>query len=173
MQQIEVIFLDPVYSIIYSIRLHRYYKFCLSHYCYLISTDIAWPVVLSCWCDTHQQSGQLPGQGISVSAVAWQHFPTARIWDQSNCFPLPVLACSLCHGHRSLAVHFLLASSTLASPSPSLLPGRRNRAVRRHWQPAPASLPAPASSAGQRLRAQPSLLPGRRKSMRKICNILI
>ena len=38
--------------------------------------------------------------------------PTAHIWDQSNCLPLPALVCSQCHGHRSLAVHVLVARST-------------------------------------------------------------
>ena len=74
--------------------------------------DIAWPVVLSCWCSAYQQCGQ----GISVSAVDWQQLPTARIWDQSNCFPLPALACSPCHGIRSPAVHFLVAGSTVGHP---------------------------------------------------------
>ena len=48
-QQIEVILLDPVQLIPSEpmIRLHRYYKFaCQLHNCYLISTDIARPVVL-------------------------------------------------------------------------------------------------------------------------------
>ena len=82
-------------------------------------------MVLSCWCDTHQQRGQ----GISVSAVDLQQLPTAGIWDQSNCYPFSVLACSPCHGHRSLAVRVLVARSTSASPSPSRVPGRRARAV--------------------------------------------
>ena len=98
---------------------------CQLHYCYLISTDIAWPVVLACWCSTHQQCGQ----GISVSAVDLQKLPTARIWDQSNCFPLPVLACSPCRGLRSIAVHNSVACSTFSLPSPSLMPGRLARAV--------------------------------------------
>ena len=50
-------------------------------------------------------------------------------WDQSNCLPLSVLADSLCHGHSSLAVHFLIARSTSALPSPLLQPGRKARAV--------------------------------------------
>ena len=55
-------------------------------------------MVLSCWCSTHQQCGQ----GISVSAVDWQQLPTARIWDQSNCFPLPVWQFSLPRPPHSL-----------------------------------------------------------------------
>ena len=113
----------------------------------MISTDIAWPVVLSCWCSTYQQCGQ----GISVSAVDWQQLPTARIWDQSNCFPLPVLACSPCRGLRSIAVHNSVACSTFALPSPSLMPGRLARAV------ATVTSVAVATAAGelacQRLRA--------------------
>ena len=84
------------------------------HYCYLISTDIAWPVVLACWCSTHQQCGQ----GIIVSAVDWQQLPTARIRDQSNCFPLPVLACSPCAA-------FARSPSTILSLARHLLRHRR------------------------------------------------
>ena len=49
-QQIEVILLDPVHYVIHSIRAHdlvNYIDFaCQLHYCCLISTDIAQPVVL-------------------------------------------------------------------------------------------------------------------------------
>ena len=76
----------------------------------MISTDIAWPVVLSCWCSTHQQCGQ----GISVSAVDWQQLPTARIWDQFDCFPLP-----LRHRRRYCPAGELALSPP---PSPSLQP---------------------------------------------------
>ena len=51
-QQIEVILLDPVHHIILSIRANDYTGItnfaCQLHNCYLISTDIARPVVLCC-----------------------------------------------------------------------------------------------------------------------------
>ena len=93
-------------------------------------------------------------QDISVSAVDWQQHPTARISDQSNCLPLAVLACSPCHGHRSLAVHSLVARSTSTSPSPSLLPGRRARAVATAIARAVAT--AACEVACRRRRAQPA-----------------
>ena len=116
----------------------------------MISTDIAWPVVLSCWCSTYQQCGQ----GLTVSAVEWQQLPTARIWDQYNCFPLPVLACSPCHGIRSLAVHFLVARSKSASPSPVAtarqVSSQCHHLRRRRYSRWRACLPAlPASLAGE------------------------
>ena len=58
----------------------------------------------------------------SLLTVDWQQLPTARIWDQTNCLLLSMLACSPCDGHCSLAVHLLVARLPVASPSPSLLP---------------------------------------------------
>ena len=101
-QQIDVIFLDPVRHMIHSIRLHRYDKFCLSftvllldfeRYCLASASLILVLHTLQC------------GQGISVSAVELvltdNSFRCSYL-GQSNCFPLPVLACSPCNGQRPL-----------------------------------------------------------------------
>ena len=126
-KQIEVIFLDPIHHIIHSIRLHRHYKICLSITLLLLDFD---GTLLGQWFShvgvAHTNSVAKVFQSLLLTGIVWQQLPTSRIWDpgQSNCFPLPVLACSPCHGLRSLAVHFLVARSTSASPSPSLLPGR-------------------------------------------------
>ena len=91
------------------------------------------------------------GQGISVSAVDWQQLPTARIWDQSNCFPLPALACSRATAFArppstfwSLARHLLFAVATARQVSSRCRHFRRLRY--RRWQ---ACLPAPASLASE------------------------
>ena len=43
-------------------------------------------------------------QFCSNTAVDWKQLRTACFWHQSNCLPLPVLACTPCHSHCSLAV---------------------------------------------------------------------
>ena len=56
----------------------------------------------------------------NVAKVFQSLLLTARIWEQSNCLPLPVLACSQCHGHslltpffgRSLGIGFAIAGAT-------------------------------------------------------------
>ena len=95
-------------------------------------------------------------QGISVSAVESALTRNSfRLLVFGNCFPLPVLACSPCHGPRpslacrplfgrSLDIGFAIAVAT-ARPASSRCRHRSHfRYSRRR-----ACLPAPASSAGQ------------------------